>query len=400
MRDGALLVPRGFLFSGVAAGIKTSGAPDLALAEAPEGASAAALFTTNRVVAAPVQVGRANLKATRGRVRALLVNSGNANCATGAAGLRACAELCRRVGKALGCAPAEVFPSSTGVIGVPLPADHITRALPQLLETRGGSEPDAGRFARAILTTDKRTKTAAVQFRCGKAEARLLGIAKGAGMIHPQLATMLVFLFTDVGASAADLRSALQNACRSSFNRISIDGDTSTNDTALLLASGASGARLGRPADRRRFASALQEICDSLAVQIVGDGEGVQHVVKLTVEQADSDAEAERVARAIANSALVKTAWAGADPNWGRVLAAIGYSGVPVAPQRISIYFGPHPMCRNGQVAKFSEEEVHQYLRQPTFEVRVVLGRGRATATFWTCDLTAEYVHINADYRT
>jgi glutamate N-acetyltransferase/amino-acid N-acetyltransferase len=211
---------------------------------------------------------------------------------------------------------------------------------------------------------------------------------------------MLVYLFTDAKATPAQLRPLLAEACGESFNRISIDGDTSTNDTVLLLASGASGASISGPAARKRFGSALTDICQSLAKQIVADGEGVQHVVALKIEQAASEAEAEQVARAIANSPLVKTAWAGADPNWGRVLAAVGYSGASINPARVSIFFGPHQVCRNGEKAAVDENEVHGYLTRPELEIRVRLGRGRAAATFWTCDLTAEYVKINADYRT
>ncbi|MGE0407526.1 MAG: bifunctional glutamate N-acetyltransferase/amino-acid acetyltransferase ArgJ [Candidatus Korobacteraceae bacterium] len=395
-----LQVPKGFVFSGVVAGIKISGAPDLALALAPEGASAAALFTTNRVVAAPVIAGRANLKASRGRMRAVVVNSGNANCATGKTGLRASETICRELAKLLKCRPEEIFPSSTGVIGVPLPIDRVLKAMPALLDARGESSGHAECFARAIMTTDTRLKSACASFRSGGQTVSLMGVAKGAGMIHPKLATMLVYLFTDAKATPAQLRPMLAKACGESFNRISIDGDTSTNDTALLLASGASGVDVSKPAERTRFVAVLADVCQSLAKQIVADGEGVQHVVALKIEQAKSEAEAEQVARAIANSPLVKTAWAGADPNWGRVLAAVGYSGVPIDPARVSIFFGPHAVCRNGEKAPFDENQVHSYLEQPELEIGVRLGRGRASATFWTCDLSVEYVKINAEYRT
>jgi glutamate N-acetyltransferase/amino-acid N-acetyltransferase len=286
------------------------------------------------------------------------------------------------------------------VIGVPLPAGRIVDALPRLFQARGDSKQHVECFARAIMTTDTRAKIAGRSFGSGNNRVTILGIAKGAGMIHPRLATMLVYLFTDVSARPAELRALLMAACRESFNRISIDGDTSTNDTALLMASGAGGAKLSASSTRARFAKALEEVCRSLAQQIVADGEGVQHLVSLRIEQAAGENEAEQVARAIANSPLVKTAWAGADPNWGRILAAVGYSGVPVRPERVSIFFGPHQVCRNGEKANFDERRVHQYLTQPEFQIRVTLGRGRAAATFWTCDLTAEYVRINAEYRT
>jgi len=217
-------------------------------------------------------------------------------------------------------------------------------------------------------------------------------------MIHPRLATMLVYLFTDAEASAKELQEALRGAVATAFNRISVDGDTSTNDTVLLLASGASGARVKD--GRKEFAEALGSVCESLARQIIADAEGVKHVVNLTIEKARSERDAEQVARAIANSPLVKTAWAGADPNWGRVLAAVGYSGVEIDAEKVDIWFGPYRMCKRGMRAKFKENKVHAYLQDGVIDVRVALNQGKQAATFWTCDLTAEYVHINADYTT
>ncbi len=323
-----ILLPMGFSFSALAAGIKASGRPDLALVEIAGGASAAALFTTNRVVAAPVEVGRALLAASDGRVRALIVNSGNANCATGRGGIRACERVCADAAKLLGVQMAEVFPSSTGIIGVPLPVDKIRANLPGLIAKRSSTPQAADAFSRAIMTTDTRPKIASARLRVGSKSVTLMGMAKGAGMIHPQLATMLVYLFTDAKASATDLRRLLREACDNSLNCISIDGDTSTNDTVLLLASGGSGVRISSGSVRKKFAVVLNRVCQSLAEQIVTDGEGVQHVIRLYVEQARNREEALTVARTIAHSLLVKTAWAGADPNWGRILAAIGRSGI------------------------------------------------------------------------
>jgi glutamate N-acetyltransferase/amino-acid N-acetyltransferase len=342
-------------------------------------------------MAAPLICGREHLRRTRGRVRAVVINSGNANCATGEAGRHACEQVCAAVAKAAGCAQDEVFPASTGIIGVPLPADKLIKAIPRLLGSRSTAVGAAENFARAIMTTDTRMKTASVRF--GK--ATLFGACKGAGMIHPRLATMLAYLFTDAETSPRELGELLHDAVHTTFNRISVDSDMSTNDTALLLASGVAG-----PAKRKEFAAALHEICESLAQQIVADGEGVKHVVNLRIEGARSDAEASQVATAIANSMLVKTAWAGADPNWGRVLAAVGYSGVPIDPDKVDIFFGKHQVCRRGVTAKFDVKEVHAYLSQSVFDLRVALGRGKVGATFWTCDLTAEYVHINSDYHT
>ncbi|MFY9646721.1 MAG: bifunctional glutamate N-acetyltransferase/amino-acid acetyltransferase ArgJ, partial [Terriglobales bacterium] len=323
-------LPGGFSFSAVAAGIKVSGRPDLALVEAADGATAAALFTKNRVVAAPVEVGRAALVTTGGRVRAVIVNSGNANCATGRAGAQACEKVCRAAGELFGVEAAEIVPSSTGIIGVPLPVGKIFAKLPELVASRSASQRGAAAFAQAIMTTDTRPKIASAQFGSQSAKVTVLGIAKGAGMIHPQLATMLVYLFTDAEASPRELQPLLRAACDESFNCMSIDGDTSTNDTVLLLASGASVASVKDSRTRRKFSSALNAVCQSLADQIISDGEGVQHVIRLLIEQAQSREEALTVARTIAHSMLVKTAWAGADPNWGRILAAVGRSGEPV----------------------------------------------------------------------
>jgi glutamate N-acetyltransferase/amino-acid N-acetyltransferase len=393
-------LPAGFSFAAVAAGIKVSGRPDLAFAEAVDGASAAALFTQNRVVAAPVVVGRQALVSTGGRVRAVVVNSGNANCATGRRGIQACVQVCREAGNLLGVPAAEIFPSSTGIIGVQLPAGKILAALPELIAARSDSERAVLAFADAIMTTDTRRKIASVRLRIGPKDVTLLGVAKGAGMIHPQLATMLVYLFTDVKATARELQPLLRAACDSSLNCMSIDGDTSTNDTVLLLASGASGVELKDTGARKKFSSALSAVCQSLAEQIVSDGEGVQHVIRLFVERAWSRAEALLVARTIAHSMLVKTAWAGADPNWGRILAAVGRCGADIDPSGVQIFIGSQKVCRNGIGYAFDEQRAHRTLAQPVCDVRVQLGRGRYQVRFLTTDLTAEYVRINADYST
>lgn len=408
-------LPKGFSFGAVAAGIKVSGRPDLALAEVSEalsalsskrasaiarGASAAALFTTNRVVAAPVEVGRAGLFASGGRVRAILVNSGNANCATGRAGIGACEGVCAGVAKLLGVNPAEIFPSSTGIIGVALPAEKIHAKLEELVAARSATESGVQAFANAIMTTDTRAKIASAHFWASSKEVTVLGIAKGAGMIHPQLATMLVYLFTDVGATPRELQRLLREAVDESLNRLSIDGDTSTNDTVLLLASGASGAKVKDAGTRTKFSAALTTVCQSIAEQIVSDGEGVKHVIRLFVEQAKSREEALLVARTIAHSMLVKTAWAGADPNWGRILAAVGRCGAPIDPAKVQIFVGRQKVCRNGVGNVFDEQRAHGDLAQPVCDIRVQLGRGRQVVQFLTTDLTAEYVRINADYST
>ena len=392
-------MPLGFSFSALAAGIKVSGRPDLALVEASGGAAVAVLFTTNRVVAAPVQVGRASLAASGGRVRAVIVNSGNANCATGRAGIQACERVCKDAAKILGVPASEIFPSSTGIIGVPMPDGKIRAQLPELISTRSAGEASARAFAHAIMTTDTRPKIASARFRSGADDVTLLGIAKGAGMIHPQLATMLVYLLTDVRATPTELRKILRQACDESLNCISIDGDTSTNDTALLLASGASGVRLKDAGVREKFSAALTGVCQSLGEQIISDGEGVQHVIRLHVTKARGRDEAMTVARTIAHSLLVKTAWAGADPNWAE-FAAVGRCGIAIDPARAQIFIGSQKVCRNGVAWPFNERQAHAAMARPVCDVRVELGRGRASVRFLTTDLTAEYVRINADYST
>ena len=378
--------------------MKASGRPDLALALVPDAASAAAMFTRNQVVAAPVTIGRNHLRASHGRVHALIVNAGNANCATGKQGLDAAKSVCTELARELNIEPAQVFPSSTGIIGVPLPVRKISASLSRLAVAAKSGVEAFDSFADAILTTDTRKKIACQTITRKGNTVTLTGVAKGAGMIHPNMATMLVYLFTDVAASPIELQRCLRGAVDETFNSISIDGDTSTNDTVLLLASGKSGVGLKKV--RKEFERALKAVCRSLSEQIVADGEGVTHLIRLKIEQARTPGEARQVARAIANSPLVKTAWAGADPNWGRMLAAIGYSGVKINPSRINIFLGPQQICRDGAAWPFDKNAAHQYMTQASYEIRIVLGAGKANLDFLSCDLTAEYVHVNADYST
>jgi glutamate N-acetyltransferase/amino-acid N-acetyltransferase len=400
-------LPSGFQFAAVKARLKPSGKPDFAIAVADPGASAAAMFTANRVVAAPILVGREHLIQSRNRVKVVAVNAGNANCATGEAGIAACREVCARAAATFECAAEEVFPSSTGIIGVPLAAEKLLAALPEAKSALGATLAHFDQFAHAILTTDTRPKTSARRFNVEGKAVKIVAACKGAGMIHPQLAphaTMLAYIFTDAAIKPPDLQTLLRDAVELSFNRISIDGDTSTNDTVLLLASGASGVPVetgGDGAGREDFRAALAAVCTDLAKQIVADGEGVTHVVELRIQGAPSNADALQVARSIAHSPLVKTAWAGSDPNWGRILAAIGYSGVAIDPARINIWFGEHEICRNGGRSPLMDERAaHLLLQQSEFQVRIDLGLGDGACRFWTCDLTKEYVAINADYST
>ncbi len=405
-------IPRGFRFGAAKAGLKKSGRTDFALIVADAPASAAAAFTGNRVKAAPLLVDAEHLRATGSKVRVVAINAGNANCAAGQAGIDAARATCKAAAETFACNPEEVFPSSTGVIGVPLPAEKLVAALPELAKHIGSQSDHFQQLAEAILTTDTVEKTAFARIEVStpevdssaeiRQEVRIAAVCKGSGMIHPQLvphATMLVYVLTDAAIESAVLDAYLRSAIDLSFNRISVDGDTSTNDTVLLLASGASGASIG--AGNAEFATALTQVCTSLARQIVADGEGVSHVVELRIEGAASDADALRVAKAIAHSPLVKTAWAGCDPNWGRLMAAIGYSGAAIDPESIDISFGDLAICRNGgRAQEYDENAAHAYIQQPEFSIAIDLHQGDGVCTFWTTDLTHEYIRINADYTT
>ncbi len=406
------VIPRGFRFGAAKAGLKQSGRLDFALIVADAPASAAAAFTGNRIKAAPLLIDAENLRASGSKVRVVAINAGNANCAAGQAGIDAARATCKAAAETFGCKPEEVFPSSTGVIGVPLPAEKLIAALPALASSLGSQTDHFQQIAEAIITTDTVEKTAFARVEVLtpeidgpgdiRQEVRIAAVGKGSGMIHPQLvphATMLVYILTDAATEPAALDSYLRGAIEVSFNRISVDGDTSTNDTVLLLASGASGARVGP--GNPQFAAALNQVCTSLARQIVADGEGVSHVVELRIDGAVNDAEALRVAKAIAHSPLVKTAWAGCDPNWGRLMAAIGYSGAQIDPEAIDISFGDLAICRDGgRAPEYDENAAHAYIQQPEFSVSIDLHQGAGSCKFWTTDLTHEYIRINADYTT
>jgi glutamate N-acetyltransferase/amino-acid N-acetyltransferase len=386
-------LPEGFRYSALYAGIRKVAKPDLALIVSDAEASAAAVFTTNLVQAAPVRLTRANLKATGGRARAVLVNAGNANCAT-RTGDKVARETSRALAKLLKTPAAYVLPSSTGVIGVELNPALITDALPALVEGLSGEQ--FNEVADSILTTDTVRKTA-----CAEAGGfRVAGMTKGSGMIHPHMATTLAFVMTDAFIAPAALHRALKQAVALSYNRVSVDGDMSTNDTLLVLANGASGVRITAK-NRAAFQSALTGVCKLLAMQIARDGEGAKKFVEIRVEGARSDRDAVRIARAIGNSNLTKTAIAGSDPNWGRILCAAGYAGAAFDPSKTDIWLQGVRVCRRGLAADYDEPALSKQLDAPECSIRVRLGeRGPGTATFWTCDLTHDYITINASYRT
>jgi glutamate N-acetyltransferase/amino-acid N-acetyltransferase len=386
-------LPQGFRYSALYAGIRKAEKPDLALIVSDTNAAAAAVFTTNRVKAAPVKLGRKNLDATGGRARAILVNAGNANCAT-RTGEKVALSTSRAAAQLLHVPEEQVLPSSTGVIGVELDPKLIVDALPALIETLS-----AERFtdvADAILTTDTVRKTAFAE----EGGYRIAGMTKGSGMIHPNMATTLAYVMTDAGVSHADLNEALSIAVGTSYNRLTVDGDMSTNDTLLVLASGASEVNIGKK-NRAEFQAALNEVCQSLAKQIARDGEGAKKFIEIRVEGARNESDAARIGRAIANSNLTKTAIAGSDPNWGRILCAAGYAGVEFDPARTDVWLQGVRVCRKGLAADYDEAALSKKLDEPDCAIRVQLGeKGPGTATFWTCDLTHDYITINASYRT
>jgi glutamate N-acetyltransferase / amino-acid N-acetyltransferase len=395
-------LPRGFRFAATACGLKKTGALDLAIISSDVPASAAAVFTQNLVVAPPVLVSKENLRLSRGRMRGVVVNAGNANCATGAEGHAAAQRTALEAAKRLNCRPDELFVCSTGVIGVPLPVDKVLRRLPLLARVRRPSARSFAELSLAICTTDTRPKTAAASFKMAGRRVNVVGCAKGAGMIHPHMATTLAFVATDAAIAPALLQKTLRDVTTRTFNSISIDGDTSTNDTLLVLANGEAGAPSIHSGARahRAFTEALEEVCHSLALQIVADGEGAQRVIEILVRGAKTEAGARRIAETIATSPLVKTAFAGGDPNWGRVFAAAGRAGVPFDPSRVDIRMAGIDVLHRGKPLDFNERAASNRLLAEHVPIVVDLHAGRESARYWTCDFTAEYVRINASYRT
>jgi glutamate N-acetyltransferase/amino-acid N-acetyltransferase len=390
-------LPLGYRYAATYAGIRKNKKDDLGLIVSDAPASAAAVFTQNRVQAAPVRIARFHLEQSRGLVSAVLINAGNANCAT-RTGDRVALACCDAAGKQLRVPVEQVFPASTGVIGVELETRLIVDALPTLV--RGLAPNRFEDVASAMMTTDTVMKAARQQVRLKQGVVRIAGMTKGSGMIQPNMATTLGFVMTDAAIPPATLGSMLTEAVARSYNRISVDGDTSTNDTMLLLANGASGIQ---PAEKERakIQEALSEVMESLAQQIVRDGEGARKLITIEVSGAPGDEAAERIARSIANSLLVKTAIAGSDPNWGRILSAAGNAGVPIDPSKVDIDLQQVAVCRGGLAADFSEPDLKKKLDAPECLIRVALqGRGKGSARFWTCDLTEKYIEINASYRT
>ena len=397
--EGGVTAVPGILAAGISAGIKKTAVPDLALIVSESDAVIAGVLTRNKVAAAPILLARQRLRG--GRARAILANSGNANACTGRPGMADAREMAALAAGLLGCSADQVFVGSTGVIGQPLPMDRIRAGIPRLvsqLSREGGPEA-----ARAIMTTDTTIKMAAAAESIAGRRITLGGIAKGSGMIHPDMATMLAYLVTDAHISRAMLQRALRMAMVQSFNRIPLDGDTSTNDMVLCLANGLAGNQSFSTtgSDGRGFQELLNTVCQDLAKMIARDGEGATKFVELRVTGARTETDALRVANTVATSSLVKTAWFGQDSNWGRIMAAIGRAGVTIRENRIAISYGDIPVVRRGiGLGQAAEVQANVVLRQREFTLTVHLGQGRAAATVWTSDLTLDYVKINASYRS
>ncbi len=390
-------LPLGYLYAATYAGIRKEQKADLALIVSERTADSAAVFTRNVVQAAPVQVARRHLKASKGRVTAILTNAGNANCAT-RTGERVALASCRALAKALKTKSKFVLPASTGVIGVELDSKLLTNAIGRLVSNLSPNNFD--QVSDAILTTDTRRKIAFKQVSLKQGEVRVAGMSKGSGMIHPNMATTLGFILTDAALSGPVLREMLRVATERSYNSLTVDGDTSTNDMVALLANGASRVK---PSSKERavIQEAISSVMESLARQIAADGEGARKLIVIQATGFKTDAQARQIARAVSNSPLVKTAIAGSDPNWGRVLAACGYAGTPFDPASLDIFLQDVLVCSKGLAANFDENSLKDRLNESEVRINIVLnGKDRGEARFFTCDLTEGYIQINGSYRT
>jgi glutamate N-acetyltransferase/amino-acid N-acetyltransferase len=389
----------GFLFSGISSGIKKNGSRDLGLIYSEVPAQVAGLFTTNAVKAAPVQLDMDRIKG--GLCQALIVNSGNANACTGSQGLRDARRISSLVAKRLGMDEQLVFVSSTGVIGTPLPFNKIKEGIPKLIEAL--SPEGWMKTVEAIMTTDTFPKVEVATCRIKGKQVKLCGMVKGAGMIRPNLATMLSFLVTDANVEVPLLQRMLEKAAEVSYNRITVDGETSTNDTVLLLANGKTGHpslnRMDR--DGEKFQSMLSEVCQNLAKSLVKDGEGATKFIEILIQGARDREDAKQAAYAVAHSPLVKTAFFGEDANWGRILCALGHSGTQINPNRIDVFFDKVPIVKNGMgTGPRVEKQASQILKKKSFKVTIDLHKGKSQFSVFTTDLSIDYVKINASYRS
>lgn len=392
---GNLEMPKGFGCAGIAAGIKAGDVKDMALILSDRPAAAAGVFTQNQVCAAPVKVCREHLE--HGVSRAIVMNSGIANACTGAEGMVAARDMADKTAARIGCAPQEIFVCSTGRIGPQLPLDKIGAGIDVLIE--GVSASKVQETAEAMMTTDTRPKVSTAELELGGKTVRIVGFAKGAGMIEPNMATMLAYITTDAAVAQPAWQTALKKAVDLSFNRISVDGDQSTNDTVLGLANGASGAEQldESSADWAEFSAELERVCHELAMMIVHDGEGADRFVTIHVEGAESDEDADWAARSVANSLLNKTAWAGVYPNWGRVMDSIGYSRARVVEEQVEIRYDDQLAVANGMRTDLPQEALIKVVSQTEFAINIHLHLGEGKATVYTCNCTEEYVRINVE---
>ena len=390
--------PQGFKAAGVKAGIKKSGNLDVAVIYTEKAAAVAGTFTQNAVAAAPVFASKAVVKT--GTAHAITANAGCANACTGEQGEKDAKAMQQITAEALGCEPSDVIVASTGVIGVNLPMDKMEKGIKQAVAEldENGSE----KAGNAIITTDTYSKTCTAEVTLGGRKVRLGAIAKGSGMIQPNMATMLFFITTDANIESSLLQKALSEVVEVSFNMISIDGDMSTNDMAIVLANGAAGNDkiTTEGEDYEAFKAALQEMCQALAKRIAADGEGATKFLTVNVKGTKSFADAKTIAMSVAKSPLVKTAFFGEDPNWGRVICAVGYAGVPMDPQKTVVKFGEIPVYANGVGAEFDEEALRKVMAEHDIVIDIDMGAGEEEATVWTCDFSYEYVKINGEYHT
>lgn len=391
--DSITDMPKGFKCAGIAAGIKPASVKDMALILSEGPATSAGVFTTNQVCAAPVKVCRAHL--THGIARAIIMNSGVANACTGAEGMALAKEMCVETAKAVGCLPEDIFVCSTGKIGPQLPLDKIVPGIAKLVET--ASPENIQETAEAMMTTDTRPKVSAVELKMAGQTVKIVGFAKGAGMIEPNMATMLSYITTDAAVEQPALQALLKKAVDKSFNRISVDGDQSTNDTVLALANGASGmeALKASSEDWPAFVEAFETVCFELAMMIVHDGEGADKFVTVNVINAASEEDADFAARSVANSMLNKTAWAGSYPDWGRIMDAVGYSRAKVVEELVDIFYDDTQAVSHGCRSGIPQEDLIKVVSKSDFAITINLHIGEGAATVYTCNCTEEYVRIN-----
>jgi len=400
MANETVTAPRGFLAAGIHCGIKQSGDPDIALMVCPTGAKAAGVFTTNKVSSAAVQVCKSHLSSRE--VQAVVVNSGNANACTGPKGINNAVKMCAATAELIDSEPKNVLVASTGIIGQQLPMRKVLAGIAKAASRLSASASAGLDFARAIMTTDTRPKQGARRLEVSGREVTIAGAIKGAGMIGPNMATTLSFITTDAAISKPLLAAALRAAVGESLNKVTVDGHQSTNDTCLILASGLAGNRriVGRGPRYKRFTKVLAELCDDLARQMMHDAEGARRIFKVVVKGAASRSEAARAARAVADYPLVKCAVHGADPNWGRIICAVGSAGVKLNPERLSCMLDDVTVFKNGVPSRFNASKARRIVSQAEHTITVDLGAGRASDFCYGCELSAAYVRINADYHT